>query len=229
MDPGELALYFDHTLLRTNASKQDVDQLCKEAEVFGFHAVCVNPFYVPQVVERLEGIGIKVCSVVGFPLGANLMETKAGEASLLRNLGCDEIDMVVNVSALKNKDYDYVREEIKLVRKAVPFAILKVIIEMAYLDKKEVNKVLTILSEEKVDFIKTSTGFGPRPTIFEDVQFLAKHSPSGLKIKASGGIKDLQTTLSFIKAGVHRIGSSSSHKILEEFIATRNLHETDQD
>lgn len=229
MDPGELALYFDHTHLRPNALKQDIEQLCKEAETYGFHALCVNPYYVPQVVKRLEGSGVKVCSVVGFPLGANLMDTKTGEAVLLRGLGCDEIDMVVNVAALRNRDYDYVREEIRQVRKAVSFAVLKVIIEMAYLEKKEVEKVLAILSEEGVDFVKTSTGFGLRPTTLEDVRFLVKYSPPGLKIKASGGIRDLQTVLTFIKAGVHRIGSSSSHKIVEEFLATRSLHETDQD
>lgn len=226
MDPGELALFFDHTLLRPNALKQEVDQLCKEAESFGFHSVCVNPIYVPQVIDRLEGSSVKICSVVGFPLGANLIETKVGEATLLRNLGCDEIDMVVSISALKNKDFDYVKEEIKQVRKAVSFAILKVIIEISYLDKIEIGKVLNILSQEGVDFVKTSTGFGVRPTSLDDIQYLSKLLPPGLKMKASGGIKDLKTALEFIEAGVHRIGSSSSHKIVGEFIASRNLHET---
>ena len=209
--------YIEHTLLKQDASKEDFEKLFAEAKEHNFLGVCVNPAYIKNAKKALEGSDVKVVTVVGFPLGANKTEVKAFEASCAVADGADEVDMVLNVSALKDKDYDYVREDIKAVKIASKNAPLKVILETDLLTKDEIRHACEICVEAKADFVKTSTGFvknGVGAKV-EDVKLMYETvSPHGLKVKASGGIRDKETALQMIEAGASRLGTSSGVKIV---------------
>ncbi len=209
--------HIEHTLLKQDAGQDDFEKLFEEAKEHDFLGVCINPAYVKKAKEALKDTNTKVVTVIGFPLGANKTEVKAFETSCAVADGADEVDMVINVTALKDKDYDYVREDIKAVKIAAKEAPLKVILETDLLTKDEIKKACEICVEAKADFVKTSTGFvkngvGAKA---EDVKLMYETvSPYGLKVKASGSIRDKETALKMIEAGAERLGTSSGVKIV---------------
>jgi deoxyribose-phosphate aldolase len=208
----ELAKYIDHTVLKGQATIADIKQLCKEAKQYGFASVCVNPVWVPLCSLLLKDAEIKVCTVVGFPLGANSSAAKAFEADLAVKEGADEIDMVVNIGALKSNMLDTVEHDIKAVREVCPGKILKVIIETSYLSEGEKRTVCNIAAACGADFVKTSTGFSDKGATVGDVELMK--AASGIKVKASGGIKTKEDALKMINAGASRLGTSSGVKII---------------
>lgn len=210
----ELNNYIDHTNLKATATMEDIDTLCKEAIKYHFASVCVQPYYVTLASQLLADSNVEVCTVIGFPLGANTMETKSFEAINAIENGATEIDMVINLAALKNKDYEYVKEEIETIRDSIDGHTLKVIIETCYLNEEEIIKMTEICNETFVNFIKTSTGFGTSGAKVSDVELINKHKGEVLEIKASGGIRDLDTAINMIKAGATRLGTSSGVKIM---------------
>ena len=212
----ELNNYIDHTNLKNTATLKDIETLCNEALKYHFTAVCVYPYYVPLAKKLLKGSPVDVCTVIGFPMGMNTKDVKVFEAINAVEAGADEIDMVINIGALKNKDYDYVKEEIEEVRDAIDGKTLKVIIETCLLTPSEIVKMTEICNETFVNFIKTSTGFGEYGARVEDVELINKHKGEVLEIKASGGIKDLKTMEDMIAAGATRIGTSSAVSIMNE-------------
>ncbi len=209
-----LAKYIDHTILKAVATKQDVTKLCAEAAQYGFASVCVNPFWVSLCADLLKGSGVKVCTVIGFPLGANASKVKAFEAELAIKEGADEVDMVINIGALKSGMLDVVKEDIAAVREASKGKTLKVIIETSYLTEEEKKTVCKICAECGVDFVKTSTGFSDAGAKAEDVKLMAE--ASGLAVKASGGIRGKEDALKMIEAGASRLGTSAGVKIVAD-------------
>lgn len=210
----ELNSYIDHTNLKNTATLKDIEQLCNEALQYHFASVCVYPYYVPLVAKLLKGSSVEVCTVIGFPMGMNTKETKVFEAINAVENGATEIDMVINISALKNKDYKYIKEEIEEVRDAIDGKVLKVIIETCLLTDDEIIKMTKICNETFVNFIKTSTGFSQYGARIEDVELINKYKGEVLEIKASGGIRDIDTAEAMIKAGATRIGTSNGVKIM---------------
>jgi len=212
----EVLRRIDHTQLKPTASESDIVKLCNEARRYGFYAVCVNPYYVPLAARLLNGTDIKISSAIGFPLGATFMEIKAAEAEKSIRLGASEIDMVMNISAFKSGDLEYVRRDIREVRERIGDAVLKVIIECCYLTDDEKILAAKICEEEGADYVKTSTGFGPGGAKLEDVRLLRRTLSPRVKIKAAGGIRTFEQAVKFIEAGADRIGTSSGVKIAEE-------------
>lgn len=210
--------YIEHTLLKQDATKDDFIKLFDEAKEHNFLGVCINPAYVKLAKEQLKGTGIKVVTVVGFPLGANLPSVKAYEAACAVEDGADEIDMVINVSAIKDKNYDYGINDIQTVKESCGFSLLKVILETDLLTQEEIKKACELCVQAGADFVKTSTGFvkngvGAKA---EDVKLMYDTvSPHGLKVKASGGIRDKETAIKMIEAGAVRLGTSSGVKIVQ--------------
>lgn len=211
----ELNSYIDHTVLKSTATLKDVEKLCEEAKKYHFASVCVEPYYVPVAASLLKGSSVEVCTVIGFPLGMNTTETKVFEAINAVENGATEIDMVINMGALKNGDYEYIKGEIEEIRDAIDGKVLKVIIETCYLDKKEIIKMTEICNDTFVNFIKTSTGFGSSGASVEDVKLMKKHKNEVLEIKASGGIRDIKTAEGMIKAGATRLGTSSGVELMK--------------
>lgn len=209
--------HIEHTLLKQDAKLEDFTKLFNEAKEHQFLGVCINPAYVKLAKENLKNSDVKVVTVVGFPLGANRSDVKAYETSKAVEDGADEIDMVINVTALKNKDYDFVINDIKTVKSACQNKPLKVILETDLLEKDEIKKACELCVEAKADFVKTSTGFvkGGVGAKAEDVKLMYETvSPHGLKVKASGGIRDKETAIKMIEAGAERLGTSSGVKIV---------------
>ena len=208
--------YFDHTLLAANATKSEVEQLCKEAREYDFMSVCVNPYFVPLAKKELAGSDVKVCTVIGFPLGQMSTKAKVFEANDAVKMGADEVDMVINVSALKDQDYDYVRNEIHEIKEACEGKLLKVILECCYLSKEEIKKASELAKEAGADFVKTSTGFGKGGAKAEDVKIMRETVGSDMGVKAAGGIHTLADFKAMVDAGANRIGCSHSIQIMEE-------------
>ena len=210
--------HIEHTLLKQDTSYEDFIKLFDEAKKYNFLGVCVNPMYVKLAKDNLEDTDVKVVTVAGFPLGANRPEAKAYETKLAIEDGADEIDMVINVTALKNKDYDFVKYDIETVKSFCKDKPLKVILETDLSTKEEIKKACEICIEAKADFVKTSTGFvknGVGAKV-EDVELMYKTvSQYGLKVKASGGIRDKETAIKMLEAGAERLGTSSGVKIIE--------------
>lgn len=209
--------HIEHTLLKQDAKLEDFTKLFNEAKEHQFLGVCINPAYVKLAKENLKNSDVKVVTVVGFPLGANRSDVKAYEASKAVEDGADEIDMVINVTALKNKDYGFVVNDIKTVKSACQDKPLKVILETDLLEKDEIKKACELCVEAKADFVKTSTGFvkGGVGAKVEDVKLMYETVfPHGLKVKASGGIRDKETAIKMIEAGAERLGTSSGVKIV---------------
>lgn len=209
--------HIEHTLLKQDAKLEDFTKLFNEAKEHQFLGVCINPAYVKLAKENLKNSDVKVVTVVGFPLGANRSDVKAYETSKAVEDGADEIDMVINVTALKNKDYDFVINDIKTVKSACQDKPLKVILETDLLEKDEIKKACELCVEAKADFVKTSTGFvkGGVGAKVEDVKLMYETVfPHGLKVKASGGIRDKETAIKMIEAGAERLGTSSGVKIV---------------
>lgn len=210
-----LAKYIDHTILKPNVSKADVVKVCSEAKEHGFFSVCVNPCFVKLVADELEGSDVKVTSVIGFPLGANTSEIKALETKKAIEDGANEIDMVINVSMLKDKAYDYVEKDIKAVVDALEGkAILKVILETCLLTKEEIIKACELSKSAGAHFVKTSTGFSTGGATVEDVALMRKTVGPEMGVKASGGVRDVAGAKAVIEAGATRIGASSSVAIV---------------
>jgi len=211
----ELNKYIDHTNLKNTGTLKDIEKLCNEAIKYKFASVCVYPFYVRLAANLLKGTNVEVCTVIGFPSGMSTKETKVYEAIDAVEKGATEIDMVINIAALKNKDYDYIKEEIEEIRDAIDGKVLKVIIETCLLTDEEIIKMTEICNETFVNFIKTSTGFSEYGARVEDVELMNKYRNEVLEIKASGGIKDYKTAEAMIKAGATRLGTSSGVKLME--------------
>jgi len=212
----ELNSFIDHTNLKAFSTLEDIKKICDEAIKYHFASVCVNPCYVSTAKELLEGSTVLVATVIGFPLGANTLAVKEFEAIDAINNGADEIDMVINIGAVKNKDFEYVKKEIGDIRDAIDGKTLKVIIETCYLNEAEIKKLTEICNETFVNFIKTSTGFGTRGASVEDIEIINKYKNEILEIKASGGIKTLEDAEKFINMGVSRIGTSSGVSIMND-------------
>lgn len=209
--------HIEHTLLKQDAKLEDFIKLFNEAKAHKFLGVCINPAYVKLAKENLKDNDVKVVTVIGFPLGANRSDVKAFEASKAVEDGADEIDMVINVTAIKNKDYDFVVNDIKAVKAACKDKPLKVILETDLLEKDEIKKACELCVAAKADLVKTSTGFvkGGVGAKAEDVKLMYETvSPYGLKVKASGGIRDKETAVKMIEAGAERLGTSSGVKIV---------------
>ncbi len=210
-----LAKLIDHTILKPVASKEDVAKICQEAREYGFCSVCVNPYWVSYAKELLKGTDVKVCTVIGFPLGANTAAVKAYETQDAIKNGAEEIDMVINLGALKSKDYDTVLNDIKAVRAACEGVILKVIIETSQLTEEEKVKACELSAQAKADFVKTSTGFTGGGATAEDVALMKKSIPVEMQVKASGGVRTREDFDAMVAAGATRIGASSGVKIIE--------------
>ena len=208
--------YMDSTLLRSSATQEEIEKLCSDAKEYSFATVCVNPCYVSLANELLKDSDVKVCTVIGFPLGSNTTKIKVDEAKDAIKNGADELDMVINVGVLKDKNYDYIKNEIIELRKATENKVLKVIVETCYLDEDEIAVMTKICNETGVDFIKTSTGFGTRGASLEDIEIINKYKSDKLKVKASGGIRTREDALKYINLGVSRIGTSNAKKMVEE-------------
>ncbi|MFQ3579368.1 MAG: deoxyribose-phosphate aldolase [Bacteroidales bacterium] len=211
----EIAPLIDHTLLKANATQEEIVKLCEEAKKYGFASVCVNPAYVNLCKQLLGNSQVKVCTVIGFPLGATTPTVKAIETKESIANGADEIDMVINIGALKSGNYQLVFDDIKSVRDASKGKILKVIIETAYLTKEEKIKACELAKEAGADFVKTSTGFGPSGATAEDIALMRSVVGPKLGVKASGGIRSLGDALKMVQAGATRIGASASVAIVK--------------
>ncbi|OOF37117.1 deoxyribose-phosphate aldolase [Rodentibacter rarus] len=215
MDSKTLAKYIDHTALTAEKNEQDILTLCDEAIKYGFYSVCINSGYIPLAKEKLAGTAVKICTVVGFPLGANLTSVKAFETQEAIKAGANEIDMVINVGWIKSNQWQAVKEDIQAVLNACNAVPLKVILETCLLTKDEIVKACEICKELGVAFVKTSTGFSKGGATVEDVA-LMKKTVGHIGVKASGGVRDTQTALAMIDAGATRIGASASIAIIGE-------------
>jgi len=206
---------FDHTILKADATRKDVKRVCDEAMAYSFCSVCVNSYYVPYVANLLHGSDVKICSVVGFPLGAMSTRAKALEAKIAVMDGADEMDMVINVGALKDRDYSVVLEDIKAVKEACGEKILKVIIETCLLTGDEKVKACELAKEAGADFVKTSTGFSSAGAKVEDVRLMRETVGPDMGVKASGGIHDKEFAKELVDAGANRLGTSATIEIVE--------------
>jgi len=211
-----LARLIDHTLLKPDAQPAQVEQLCAEAVELGFASVCVNSCYVPLCRRRVEGSGVKVCTVIGFPLGAMLREAKAAEAAAAVNLGADELDMVMNIGWFKSGADEMVVSDIHRVLDAAQQRTVKVIIEACLLTDEEKERATRLVADSGAAFVKTSTGFSTGGATVADVMLLARVGAGRIGVKASGGIRDYATALKMIEAGATRIGTSSGAAIVNE-------------
>nr|WP_255417519.1 deoxyribose-phosphate aldolase [Acidilutibacter cellobiosedens] len=215
----DIARFIDHTLLKPDATEEMIENLCNEAKKYNFYAVCINPYYVKLAKNILRNSNVKIATVIGFPLGANTGKIKALEAEESIKDGADELDMVINIAALKNKDYDKVKEDIEeVVKKAKGNALVKVIIETCLLTEDEKVRACNLSLEAGANFVKTSTGFNGKGATVEDIRLIKSVVGDKMKIKASGGIRDYETAIKMIEAGANRIGASSSVKIVQDSI-----------
>lgn len=212
----KLSRYIDHTLLDPKAKEEDIVKLCEEAVEYGFKSVCVNPYYAKLISQKLRGTDVSTCVVLGFPLGATTKEVKAFEAKEASNIGIDEVDMVINIGALKDKDYNVVYEDIKNVVDNFSGEIVKVIIETGLLTEGEKIKACELSVKAGANYVKTSTGFLGEGAKIEDIVLMRKVVGENIGVKASGGIKDYSSLMNMIEAGATRIGTSSGIKILDK-------------
>lgn len=215
--------FIDQTILKADATKQDILKFIAGVKKYKFFSACVNPCWVEFVRKELPD-DIKICSVVGFPLGASTTKAKVYATEDLIRMGCDEIDMVMNIGRLKSGDYKYVGREIKVVVTAAENRVVKVIIETCLLTEQEKVSSANIIKESGAQFVKTSTGFSCEGAKIEDVKLLRRTVGSKFGVKASGGIRDYETALAFINAGASRIGTSAGEKIMEELKMGQNGH-----
>ena len=207
--------YVDHTLLKAVATKKDIEKLCNEAKEYEFYSVCVNGANVADAYKQVKDTNVKVAAVIGFPLGAMATDVKVFEAKKAIEDGASEIDMVINVGALKDGNYEYVEKEIAEIKKAIGDNVLKVIIETCYLTDEEKVKACELSVNANADFVKTSTGFGTGGATFEDVELMKKTVGDKAQVKASGGVKDLDTAKKYIELGATRLGTSSGIEIIK--------------
>jgi deoxyribose-phosphate aldolase len=215
----QIAKYIDHTLLKPQSTEKEIIQLCREAKEAGFYAVCVNPCYVNLAAKLLTGTTIKVASVIGFPLGATSKEVKAFEAEWAFKNGAHEVDMVINIGALKDGHDEVVLEDILAVvsvaKNQIPKKVVKVIIETGLLTPEEKIKACQLIIASGADFVKTSTGFNGGGATLEDIKIIKQAVEEKVKIKASGGIRDYKTARAMLDAGANRLGTSSGVAIIK--------------
>lgn len=214
MENKEIYAHIDHTLLKAFAKWEDIEKLCDEAVKYQTASVCIPQTYIKRVKEKY-GDKLTICTVIGFPLGYNLTESKIVEAEQSLANGASEIDMVVNISDVKNGDYEKVENEIRAIKEAVGDKILKVIIETCYLTEEEKIAMCEAVTKAGADYIKTSTGFGKDGARMEDVILFKDHIGENVKIKAAGGVRTKEDLIAFIEAGCDRIGTSSAIKMLK--------------
>lgn len=219
MDLKEILETVDHTLLKQDATWEDIKQICDDAIQYQTASICIPASYVKRAHEYMQG-KMPVCTVIGFPNGYSTKETKVFETANAIENGAEEIDMVININELKNKNYDYVLDEINAIKDACQGKILKVIIETCLLTEEEKIKMCEIVSQSKADYIKTSTGFSTAGAKLEDIKLFAKHLDKSKKIKAAGGITSLEDAEEFIKEGASRLGTSRIVKIIKNEEAT---------
>ncbi|MBI5198993.1 MAG: deoxyribose-phosphate aldolase [Nitrospirae bacterium] len=217
-DRKDLASRIEHTLLRLTATKQEISKLCDEAKGYSFRAVCINPVYVSYVRNVLSGTRVKVCTVIGFPLGSNRTPTKVFEAMEAVKDGADELDIVINLGALKESKWDDVRKEISDIVMATPRVTHKIIIETCYLTDDEKKRACEVIIEAGAEFVKTSTGYSPSGAKVRDIKLIKSVVGNKIRIKASGGVKTLFKAFSLIKVGANTIGTSSGVSIMEELV-----------
>ena len=216
--------YIDHTLLKATATKEEIITLCNEAKEYSFYAVCVNGSYVKLAKQELQNSDVKIAAVIGFPLGAMTTETKVFEAKNSIENGASEIDMVINIGKLKDDEYDYVENEIRLIKEAIGKNVLKVIFENCYLSKEQIKKVSQLVVNAGADFVKTSTGFGTNGSTFEDVQIMKDVVIDRAQIKAAGGVRNTETAEKYIKMGVTRLGTSSGVSLVTKGVSEKNKY-----
>ena len=213
---GKIAKMIDHTVLKAVTTKEEVIKVCNEAKEYGFFSVCINPTNIELAKKELEGSDVKVCTVIGFPLGANTMEVKAFETKDAIAKGADEVDMVINIGRLKDKDYEYVEKDIKAVVDAADKkALTKVIIETCLLTEEEKVKACELAKKAGADFVKTSTGFSTGGATPEDIKLMRETVGPEMGVKASGGVRSIEDAEAVIKNGATRIGASASIAICE--------------
>jgi len=214
----DLAAAIDYTLLKPETTKKDIERLCKEAIQYGFCGVCVPPYMLATAKQLLKNNNTRLITVIGFPMGYSATNTKAEETKKAINDGADEVDMVVNVSALKSGNLSYVKDDIQSITTLCRLhsKVVKIIIETTLLTPEEIAKVCEICADAKVDFVKTSTGFFGNGADIETIKLLRSLLPKGIKIKASGGIRTREQAVALIKAGAARIGTSAAVDILEK-------------
>ncbi|MDD7569737.1 MAG: deoxyribose-phosphate aldolase [[Actinobacillus] rossii] len=214
MQSNEIAKFIDHTALSAEKTEQDILQLCEEAVENNFWSVCINSGFIPLAKQKLVNSNVKICTVVGFPLGANLSSVKAFEAQEAIKAGAEEIDMVINIGLIKSGKWDKVREDIETVLTACQGKFLKVILETCLLTKEEIIKACELCRDLNVGFVKTSTGFNKAGATVEDIALMRKTVGENIGVKASGGIRDTDTALAMIRAGATRIGASAGIAII---------------
>jgi len=212
----EIATIIDHTYLRADCSTADIKVLCKEALQYGFKTVCIAPYYIFQAKKLLGDSRVKICTVIGFPMGYSTTGAKVEEIKRACNDGADELDVVINIAAVKNSDWNTVRNDIESTTMIshLKGKKMKLIIEMGLLEEEEIIKVCEIATKAEVDFIKTSTGFNNTLTTPEDISFLKSILPRSIKVKASGGIRTKADAIAMLQAGADRIGTSSGIRII---------------
>lgn len=214
--------YIDNTLLKSDATPEIIEKLCKESIEYGFASVCVNPGYVPLAAKLLAGSSVKVCTVIGFPLGQNQTEVKAFEASMAAKYGAEELDMVINVGRLKAGDDEYVKNDIAAVVKAGGGKLVKVIIETFLLTDEEKVRACRLAKEAGADYVKTCTGFMGGGANVHDIALMRQTVGPEMGVKASGGVRDYESAKALIDAGATRIGASSGKKIVEGALAAND-------
>lgn len=211
----DIQTYIDNTLLKPDATPEQIEKICLESREYGFASVCVNPSYVPLVAKCLAGSSVKVCTVIGFPLGMNASEVKAFEASFAEKQGAEELDMVINVGRLKAGDDEYVKKDIEAVVAAANGKLVKVIIETFLLTDEEKVRACKIAKAAGADFVKTCTGFSGGGANVHDIALMRETVGPEMGVKASGGVRDFESAKALIDAGATRIGASSGKKIVE--------------
>lgn len=213
-----IAAYIDHTILKPDTTLEDIRRVCNEAKEYGFAAVCIPPLYIKSAVELLDGSAVKKAAVIGFPMGYTAIEAKLAEVVLAIVDGADELDMVMNISAVKNNDWQFIAHEINAILPVIKNKnrVIKIIIETGLLTSDEIIKCCELYGAAGVDFLKTSTGFSGKGASVADVQLMRQYLPSHIQIKASGGIRSYSFACELIKAGANRIGCSSSVEIIRQ-------------
>ncbi|PWM43095.1 MAG: deoxyribose-phosphate aldolase [Clostridiales bacterium] len=211
----ELNKFIDHTILKPDAGEEDIKRICEEAKKHNFMSVCIHPYYIELAKNLLAGSDVKVCTVVGFPLGADTAVIKAEQAKKAVELGADELDMVINIGALKDRKLDVVKNDIKGVVDAAQGRIVKVIIETFYLTEEDKILATKLVCEAGADFVKTCTGFNAGVATVEDVKLMKQNCTGKTKVKAAGGIRNYDAAMAMIQAGAERIGTSAGIQIME--------------
>ena len=218
-NPKEVASIIDQTLLQPTATSDQVQEFCQEAAALGFASVCIAPCWVKVAARAIASSGVRICTVAGFPLGFEPWELKVQTAQAALAAGADEIDYVVNLGAVKGGDYELITAEMEAMRRAADSVVIKVILETGYLTQQEKRKLCQLAVDTGLDYVKTSTGFGPAGASVDDVKLLAECSQSIIKVKAAGGIRTLQDLEEMVVAGAHRIGTSAGREIVAEAAA----------